>query len=301
MRHKYATNSLIGARTRLDAFARHHPEWRAWLRVLEETLSALDDPLWRAVAPQPRADRPPAAPLLDGAALTLDARRARRWVQRLLRAAAGEGPTAGAALDRPTALAVLEAAMCQDRLRVRQYAHRTGVDAQALEAIAHLAVTPLLHACARHVAAWLPQAWPAGYCPVCGAWPALAELCGIDRKRQLRCARCGGAWAAPWLRCVYCGEGNHQRLGSLLPEGREETQTVETCLTCHGYLKTLTTLQGAPPHMVALDDLATIDLDLVARAHGYTRPERPGFPLRVRIAERPRRFWPFFDPRRPAR
>ena len=51
-----------------------------------------------------------------------------------------------------------------------------------------------------------------GYCPVCGAWPAFAEMRGIERSRYLRCGRCGGGWQAQCLSCSYCGMTDHEEL-----------------------------------------------------------------------------------------
>src|SRR5256885_10625390 len=52
------------------------------------------------------------------------------------------------------------------------------------------------------------------YCPLCGVWPVVAEYTGLERKRQLRCGRCGVGWAIPLLRCVYCDQTDHDQLRS---------------------------------------------------------------------------------------
>ena len=86
-----------------------------------------------------------------------------------------------------------------------------------------------------------------------------------------------------------------QRLGFLVPEGRGETRKVATCLSCKGYLKTLTTLQASPGYAVPLDDLATIDRDIAAMERGYTRPQQLGYHLDVRVGERRGRWRFCFD------
>jgi FdhE protein len=293
-------NPHSATRTRLDALAHQYPEWRAWLTLLDKTLHTLDEPVWAKVEPRLRNDRPAAAPLLDGAELALDSRRAHVWVLHLFKAAAkGEGPGAASLaagdINRLDAVALLEAAACQDHTRIQTVATTVCVEARALGAVAQLAVMPLLHACRRQLASQIPSTWTYGYCVVCGAWPTLADLCGLERLRRLRCVRCGGNWEAAWLHCPYCGESDHQRLGFLLPEGSEGTRKVETCTTCKGYVKALTTLQGGPPDMVVLDDLATVDLDLVAIERGYARPERPGYAAQVRLSERPSRLRTFLS------
>lgn len=283
-------------RSRLDTFTQQHPEWRPWLVLLEETLHVLAEPVWTDATPRLRSDRPGTAPLLHGAELLVDGRRARSWVHRLVKTATkGEGPMAAADLDRLDALALLEAAVCQDHPRIQTLADRIGIGAQVLETVAQLAVLPLLQACGRHLANQASSSWSFGYCPVCGAWPTLAELRGLERIRRFRCARCGGNWGTTWLRCPYCDEADHRKLGFLLPEGSEETRKVETCATCRGYIKTLTTLQGSPPSAVILEDLSTVDLDVVALERAYKRPERPGYVLEMRLIERPRRLSHFFS------
>ena len=161
-----------------------------------------------------------------------------------------------------------------------------GSEPTALRAVAELAVLPLLHACGRRWAARAPVAWQPGYCPICGAWPTLAESRGVERTRRLRCARCGD-WATDWLRCPYCDAREHTRLGSLVAHGSAERRRVEVCRACQGYLKTLTVLQGSPPADVMLDDLASVDLDVAARGAGFTRPPGPGYRLGARVVEAP--------------
>ncbi|MGH7644152.1 MAG: hypothetical protein ACREMR_01065, partial [Gemmatimonadales bacterium] len=66
------------------------------------------------------------------------------------------------------------------------------------------------------------------------------------------------------------------------------------CETCRGYLKAVTTLQALPPVELAVRDLETVELDLVAVERGYTRPDGPGYPLDVRVtARRSRSFFGF--------
>jgi FdhE protein len=99
----------------------------------------------------------------------------------------------------------------------------------------------------------------------------------------MRCGRCAGEWEVQWLCCVYCGERDHEKLGSLIPEGHGETLKVETCATCRGYLKSLATLQGIQPFDLLLQDLETIELDLAALDRGFGRPEECGFQLEVNL------------------
>jgi FdhE protein len=142
---------------------------------------------------------------------------------------------------------------------------------------------PLLRSSGHALQDQIPRHWPHGYCPVCAAWPILAERRGLDRSRRLRCGRCAGEWEIEWLICVYCGERDHRQLGSLVSEGDGERLKVETCASCVGYLKSIATLQAIPAFELLLRDLETVELDLVALERDYSRPEQNGFPLQVRV------------------
>lgn len=283
-----------GPRSALAKMAELNPEWRPWLGLVEETLDALNDPTWSAAAPdEPVPHRPPDAPLLHDATLRVDPRPARRWVRRLIKAAASSATPGASTLARMRfrrldALGLLEAAITYDPLLIDAIATETDADAHALAAVAQLAARPLLQACGRKLAPHVPVGWSHGYCPICGAWPALAETRGIERARRLRCARCGGDWAFPVLLCPFCGERDHRRQGSLVPDGEEELRKVDTCRSCRGYVKTITTLTAIPAPDLLVEDLATLELDIAALERGYARPERPGYGLSVQIGDRAR-------------
>jgi FdhE protein len=288
---------------RLDAAAQQHPDGRAWLTLLAETLRELQAPAWAAVVPQPEPERPVAAPLLAGGTLAVDPNMVRRWVRRLLQQAGkvvspSTAPLATIDTRHLDPLSLLEAAMCLDEPRLADLAKADGADPGALGALMQLATMPLLQACGRYLAQHVAIDWSYGYCPVCGAWPTLAEVRGLERTHRWRCGRCGGDWGLALLRCPYCGEANHQRLGSLTAEDDDAICTVDTCLTCKGYVKTRAVLQPTHPHAVVLEDLSTVDWDLVALARGYRRPTPPGYPLGVRLVASPSRIRTLFG-RRP--
>lgn len=278
-------------RQRLESLGRLTPEWRTWLVLLEATISSVNDPAWDAVETQLDPERAAAAPVLAGAEIALDRSLGRRWVRRLLATAAREGGAAagslGAAASELDPLAFLQAVVCQDTATLGGLGARAGADPKALVALVGLAAMPLLQACARRLRSEVPATWSHGYCPVCGAWPAFAEVRGLERTLRLRCARCGDDWRSEWRCCVYCGESDHERLGSLVSEADGETRKVDTCAGCRGYLKTLTALQPSPADAVALEDLGTIDLDAAAFERGYSRPARPGYILGARLVDGP--------------
>jgi FdhE protein len=144
---------------------------------------------------------------------------------------------------------------------------------------------PLLLNAARTLDPDAARSWQRGYCPVCGAWPAMVEMRGIQRERRMRCGCCGSDWLLPVLRCAFCDEIDHQKLGSLLSEGGEQRVRVETCATCRGYLKAFTTLTALPFTVLAMKDMSTVAFDLAAQDRGYARPARPGWQVRVEVVQ----------------
>ena len=264
---------------RVAAARRDNPEAEGWLRLLESALAeSADGPAWGTAALPPSGDRPVKAPLLSRARISIEARAARKWVHRLLKLAApGDS-------GRVDGVALLEAALDQDDARLDALAGDAGLEPHLMHVVGQVAVLPLLRACAEELAGQIPSPWWEGYCPLCGAWPVLAEYTGLERARQLRCARCGTGWAIPVLRCAFCDETDHERLGYLTPDG-EQTRRVEVCNTCKGYLKATTTIRPLAAWAILLDDLTTVPLDVAAFDRGFRRPERPGYALDAELVE----------------
>jgi FdhE protein len=228
----------------------------------------------------------PEAPLIHGRTLEVDTAELQRLIGRLAKKASELEGGASLRRYRPTgeaAVALIAAAVRQDRAAIAAIAVAEGLETGALGSVAHLGALPLLRACGRELQDRVPEYWSHGYCPICAAWPILAERRGLDRSRRLRCGRCAGEWEAEWLTCVYCGERDHQRLGSLVLEDGEMLK-VETCASCRGYLKSMATLQAIPPFELLLRDLETVEFDLVARERGFSRPERSGYALEVVVS-----------------
>jgi FdhE protein len=286
----------VETQERVAVARRDNPESEAWLGLLEAALGESEDgALWEAAVPRPAAERPVKAPLLFHAQITLDGRAARGWVRRLVTLA----PRPPVNPRRIDGLELLEAAVCHDDARIDLLAAAADADPHALRVLGQMAALPLLQACGRGLAGELPATWWEGYCPLCGAWPVVAEYTGLERKRRLRCGRCGTGWAIPLLRCVFCDETEHDNLGYLTPEAGEQTRKIEVCHTCKGYLKGFATVRALAPWAILLDDLTTVPLDVAALERGYVRPDRPGYALEARVAGRRRTLLEFvFGPRR---
>ncbi|TFY98465.1 formate dehydrogenase accessory protein FdhE [Ramlibacter rhizophilus] len=280
-----------GAVARLDALAQVHAEWVPWLRVVRELLPALSDPAWDA-GPPVLAPGVEWAPRLAGAGLRPDAGALAQLLQRLFGVAHAQGlhaltGTSAGAHDAlaEEALAVFLASINHDPAALDLQASRVGATPEGWRTLARLLPMPYLHACGRGWAAEPDPIWSQGYCPVCGAWPAFAELRGIERTRHLRCGRCGTGWPMAILACTYCGTTDHDTLGTLVVEGQTSKFAAETCSGCSGYLKTCTTLQATPPDEIMVTDLESVEFDLAAVERGFLRPPEPGFALDASLAD----------------
>lgn len=257
-----------------------------------EALRAAADNTWAEAAPAlDRQQAEDGHPLLHGQTLHVDQDAASRLLERLARVAershqAGTAPLTRAVQDkRLEPLALLDASVAQDGERLAALAMAADVALGALAALGQLLCWPLLQACGNAARPVLDEVrWEAGYCPVCAAWPVLAELRGLDAERWPRCGRCAAGWTYLHGRCVYCGNTDHRTQGYLAPEAEREARRAVTCDACQGYLKTVTSFGPIPPDELALHDLTTVELDVAAIERGYGRPATPGFPLDVTIA-----------------
>lgn len=269
----------------LAATEADNPEWAPWLRLVGE---ASAEAPWSVDIGLP-VRTAAGAPLLHDAVLSLDAERARSWVASLFGSArdlAGEEQLGSPGDAGANALSLLEAAIAMDGASLDELSAGAGASPGAFATVAQIAAAPVLRACHQGLRAQLPQAWEHGYCPVCGAWPAFAEVIGLERERRVRCGRCASRWRLDVLHCPFCGEREHKRLSGLVVEGQEETMRVDTCRSCGGYIKSLAVLLPTPDDAVAVLDARTVELDLAAVERGCTRPESPALAMRVTVVGR---------------
>jgi FdhE protein len=275
---------------RASSLKRDQPAFQPWLSVIEIALAAVADPKWEASA---RAIVPAAEGevALAGTTIPVDRKVAAALLKRLL-AAAAEAPGGDdgwrrmpGRIGRIDPAPWLAAAIGQDPSLLDAVAAQLEVPTAAVMPIADLAALPLLQACGRRFADRC-AAWSEGHCPICGAWPTLAEMRGLERARRLRCGRCGADWGSVPLLCPYCSNVDHESLTSLVPEKGGESRRIDACNRCHGYLKNLAQLGPIRPELLPLEDLASVELDLAAIERGYQRPQTAPGARGVSIAER---------------
>ena len=184
-------------------------------------------------------------------------------------------------------------AFVQHADHLAQIALQSGVDAELLTTVAAQAVAPLLRAYAEHLLPLVERlddgapdgaVWQRGYCPVCGGWPSIAELRGVELALFLRCAGCGSGWRSQRLGCPYCGNDDYHTLHTLTIEG-EKRFRISVCERCKGYLKVGNAFDPPPAQLLALDEVASLHLDVVAIERGYHRPGGTGFSIELAVPE----------------
>jgi FdhE protein len=254
------------------------PAWQKWLDLVELAVAESQRPAWSECV-QARESRSPEAPLLHEATLRVNTGRATEFVRRLA------DQLGIVELEKVDPLALILAGIERDSETLDVLANRLAITSDTVAVLAQLAALPPLLNAARSLSPEAARGWQRGYCPVCGAWPTMVEMRGIQRERRMRCGCCGSDWMLPVLRCSFCDEVDHKKLGFLLDEEGEQHIRVETCTTCRGYLKSVTTLSALPFAALAAKDLSTVAFDLAARDRGYARPSRPGWQLNVEIVQ----------------
>ncbi|UCG12124.1 MAG: formate dehydrogenase accessory protein FdhE [Deltaproteobacteria bacterium] len=150
-------------------------------------------------------------------------------------------------------------------------ANDLGINLPILQALTKLSLQPSLFAAAEAMAQRVALSdWRHGYCPICGALPAIAGLVGEEGKRTALCSFCGHSWQLPRLSCPFCDNTEQEQLRYFYGEG-DDLYRVQVCDQCGSYLKVVDTREGGDVEVLAVDDVATAHLDLLAEQAGYQR------------------------------
>ncbi len=169
-------------------------------------------------------------------------------------------------------LVKLTTAVLQDDAEVIEgVANDLDVPVPVVQALTKLSLQPSLLASVQAVAQRTAiNDWQYGYCPVCGGLPAMAALVGEEGKREALCSFCGHFWQLPRLMCPFCSTDKQEDLRYFHGEG-DDLYRVYVCEQCRGYLKVMDTREGGDARTLAVDDVASGHLDLLAEEEGYQR------------------------------
>ena len=181
---------------------------------------------------------------------------------------------------------LLAASLKRDQTAIRTVAMHQGLAPDLVWLVAELAVSPFVYVLQRSVfdrESASPDlhaaldTWSHGYCPLCGSWPALAEVAASHRV--LRCSFCALAWTPNEYACAYCHE-HGDKFVTAAPDEERKDRRLEVCGTCGAYLKTIDVPALTPFPLLAIADLETMDLDMAAMERGYNRPVLKDFKTR---------------------
>lgn len=159
-----------------------------------------------------------------------------------------------------------------DRSSIRAAAEERQLNADLLWTLLQFAMRPFFHAWREQLTPLLGDLeWNQARCYVCGGDAIIGELRGNEQAAHVRCVLCGADWSVLRLRCVHCGNEDHNTLSYLYPEGRREKWRVQVCDRCKGYLRIQASFEPTRPEFLLVEDLAMLHLDAIAQAQGYTR------------------------------
>ena len=143
-----------------------------------------------------------------------------------------------------------------------------GEDAGLLAFIFDSALRPFLHARAQALGALVEDgAWYRGSCPVCGSEPDFAALDRQGGRRRLLCSRCDSEWTFHRVACPFCGNDDPRRLAYYPSD--DGAYRLNVCEACRRYIKTIDLRQVAGDHLLAVERILTLGMDLAAQEAGY--------------------------------
>ncbi len=271
-----------------------NPEYSPWIDLIELTFEECDKPEWSQVEIFPNIGSRDPAPYIHGANITLRQQLLQDWAHKLLTKGIGESESINKMIESNLP-ELTSAAISQDMANAETICSQYGLDEKSMEVMLPLLVTPLLRSISIKAASYaVIDAGERRYCPICGAWPLLLEYRGLDRSRYLRCGRCAFGWEISWSICPFCGNRDHRSLESISTQVNS-LRKVETCSQCKSYIKAITTLDALHPDELLAEDLASVELDLIALSNGFQRPSGLGFqPITLVTLKGSRRgLWPW--------
>jgi FdhE protein len=145
------------------------------------------------------------------------------------------------------------------------------IDLAVMNFLLHTTIKPFVEATASHLRDKVDSdLWDKGCCPICGSQPLMGELRSEEGKRIWTCSFCGNQWRGKRLMCPFCENTEHQTLRYFYTE-REKAYRIDVCDKCKRYIKTVDTRRIADEIFLAVEDLATLHLDILASNKGFKR------------------------------
>jgi len=123
------------------------------------------------------------------------------------------------------------------------------------------------------------SSWSLGYCPLCGAMPAISYLAkpqgptteflqGGGGQKYLHCALCGCQWRFKRNRCPACDTEEKDNL-RYYQESGETGERIDACRKCGHYLLGVDLREIAAPPSLDMAAVSMVHLDIFARKKGF--------------------------------
>ncbi len=221
-------------------------------------------------------------PLVSAEMLKIDPTAAQTFFARLLQVLQEHGQKGQEELERLSAALqadnldlplLLRAAFARDRHPLSAAADTLEVQPALLEYCLTTSLSAALERCRESGLQSAIKEWNHGYCPVCGGLPSIAELSGEEGKKHLQCSSCGNRWGFTRLTCIHCGNTDSETLAYFTAEG-EKGCRVDICRKCSGYLKVVDSRERGEGLPLEVEDVATLQLDLLAAQEGFSRGKK---------------------------
>jgi hypothetical protein len=170
---------------------------------------------------------------------------------------------------------LLRVSLARNEKAIRTSALHMGLSPDLVWLVGELGSSPLAHylqqrLLGRDDLARALKDWDRGYCPCCGSWPVFIEV--VNGARLLRCSFCAASWQLTSQRCVYCGNAGSDFV-TAAPDVSRKGRRIELCGACASYTKVIDVSAPAPFPLLAIEDLASVDLDRGAMTREYGRPK----------------------------
>ncbi len=104
-----------------------------------------------------------------------------------------------------------------------------------------------------------------GRCAFCGTHARIAF--DEESQRVLHCPLCDFSWRFPRIRCTYCGNTDHEKLGFFEAEGIDGAR-IYFCRACSCFIKVIDAKNKISPDAETIDAI-TLELDELAKEEGF--------------------------------
>ena len=151
---------------------------------------------------------------------------------------------------------------------IQHLADATSNDPNTLAFMLRTVLSPFFEQQAAPYRQWVETAaWRRGVCPVCGFEPWMARLGRDSGRRILACPLCRTEWAFDRLRCPFCDGDDQPQVRHFTVD--DEAHRVYCCDRCQRYIKTVDERVSGRPANLAVEDVITAHLDVMASELGY--------------------------------